>query len=58
MVSQPKRVREPKPALKKREVKGETKTVKFSDKIEVHTFWKRSWNDYKNADMVKGPFTE
>jgi len=47
----------PKPALKKREVKSGVKgSVKFNEKVEVHTFYERSWNDYKKKDFSKGAF--
>jgi hypothetical protein len=47
-----------KSALKKRDQKAETKnTVKFNDNVEVHTFYERSWNDYKKKDFVKGAFS-
>jgi hypothetical protein len=32
--------------------------VKFNEKIEVHTFYERSWNDFKRKDFIKGAFTE
>lgn len=47
----------PKPALKKREAKGQAKVVKFNDKIEVHTWYERSWNDFKRKDFTKGSFS-
>lgn len=53
----------PKPALKKRDVKAESKApkskgVKFSENIEVHTYYERSWNDFKRKDFTKGAFTQ
>ena len=48
----------PKPALKKRDAKRAAKgSVKFSDKVEVHTWYERSWNDFKRKDLTKGSFT-
>lgn len=48
-----------KSALKKRDIKAEGKgSVKFSDKVEVHTFYERSWNDFKRKDFNKGAFTQ
>ena len=47
----------PKPALKKREQKAAGKgSVKFNENVEVHTFYERSWNDYKKGDFNKGAF--
>ena len=50
----------PKPALKKRDKKAKSKShaVQFSDKIEVHTYYERNWNDYKRKDFFKGPFSQ
>jgi hypothetical protein len=47
----------PKPALKKREAKAAAKgSVKFNETVEVHTFYERSWNDFKKRDFRKGAF--
>lgn len=57
---QPPATSTPKPALKKREAKADSKklAVKFNDNVQVHTFWQRNWNDYKKREMLRGPFSE
>lgn len=32
--------------------------MKFSEKVEVHTFYERSWNDFKKKELSKGAFKE
>jgi len=34
------------------------KGVKFSENIEVHQYYERTWNDFKRKDFIKGAFTQ
>jgi hypothetical protein len=59
--SKPKKAKEPKSALKKRDSKAESKQpklVKINSTVEVHEYYERTWNDHKRKDLIKGAFTE